>query len=143
MTKVRRLLLLGLAVALAGCRTPERGGGLPVQFEDYPDVPVPAAMTRDQAHSLRFETPIVGSVVHVYRGGGLDVSALTDHFLQRMPSLGWRLVSRFELESTMLVFQKQGLLAFVGIGVDAGSPTLSVLVGSLGGPVVSPPTQKN
>jgi hypothetical protein len=130
----RILGALALAVGLAACRSPEVGGAVGAQFNDYPDVPVPASMTRDPEQSLRLETPALGSVVNVYRGGGLAADALADHFVKQMPDLGWRLVSRFQGESTILVYEKGGRLCLLGIGLDRGGTTLSVLVGSLGGP---------
>ena len=140
---MRLLLGLALGAALAGCRMPDVGGGAPVQFNDYLDVPVPATMARDREHSLRLEAPAVGSVVNVYRGGALTADALADHFVRQMPDLGWRLVSRFQNESTILVFKKEGRLCLLGIGIDRGSPTLSVIVGGLGGPGTEAPTQRN
>jgi hypothetical protein len=128
---------------MAACRVPEMAGDLPVQFADYEDVPVPAAMSRDRAHSLRLEMPAVGSVVNVYRGGALTAGALADHFLRQMPPLGWRLVSRFEQEATILVFEKKATLCFLGIGPDRGITTLSVLVGTLGGAAAPGATQRN
>lgn len=104
-----------------------------MQFDDYPDVPVPATMVRDREHSLRLEAPVIGSVVNVYRGEDLTPEALTDHFVHHMPGLGWRLVSRFDRRETILVFVKDRTLAFIGVGLDGGRPTLSVLVGALGG----------
>ena len=135
----RILGALALAVGLAACRSPEVGGGVGAQFNDYPDVPVPASMARDPEHSLRLETPALGSVVNVYRGGALAPDALTDHFVKQMPDLGWRLVSRFQGESTILVYEKGGRLCLLGIGLDRGGTTLSVLVGSLGGPETPAP----
>ncbi len=132
-----------LVVGLAACRTPELFGSQAVQFSDYADVPVPAAMQRDREHSLRLESPAVGSVVNVYRGTSLNAEALTDHFLKQMPPLGWRLVSRFEQESTILVFEKNRLLCLLGIGLDRGTTTLSVLVGTLGAGEVPPVIQRN
>lgn len=143
MRGVRPLAALALAVALGACRVPQVGGSPSVQLDDYPDVPVPAAMARDREHSLRLETPVIGSVVNVYRDGGLSVDALTDHFVKQMPDLGWRLVSRFQHQSTILVFQKEGRLCLLGIGVDRGATTLSVLVGALGGPGTPAPAQRN
>jgi len=138
-------ILVGLALAanLAACRVPEVGGGAAVQLEDYPDVPVPASMARDPEHTLRLEAPAVGSVVNVYRGGSLSVDALTDHFVRQMPDLGWNLVSRFQTQSTILVFGKGGRLCLLGIGLDRGSTTLSVIVGGPGGPGTQGPTQRN
>jgi hypothetical protein len=134
---------LVLGAALTACRTPVVRGNFPVQLDDYPDVPVPAAMVRDREHSLRLETPVVGTLVNVYRGGGIAVDALTNHFMAQMPPLGWRLVSRFEQEATILVFEKNGALAFLGIGPDQGSATLSVLVGNSGGLGGPAPAQRN
>ncbi len=133
------VLLLGLAA----CRAPELVGNQPVQFADYADVPVPAGMQRDREHSLRLESPAVGSVVNVYRGDGLNAEALTDHFLKQMPPLGWRLVSRFQQESTILVFEKNRTLCLLGIGRDKGTTTLSVLVGIVGAAEVPPVIQRN
>lgn len=132
-----------LAVGLAACRGPEVGGAPGAQFDDYPDVPVPASMARDREHSFQLEAPAVGSVVNVYRGGTLAVEALADHFVQQMPGLGWRLVSRFQGESTILVFEKEGRLCLLGIGIDRGGTTLSVLVGALGGPGTPAPARSD
>ncbi len=139
----RLIAALGLAAALAACRMPEVRGGVPVQFNDYPDVPVPGAMAKDTEHSLRLEAPVIGSLVNVYRGGTATADALAEHFVKQMPELGWRLVSRFQNESTILVFEKEGRLCLLGIGMNGGRPTLSVIVGGLGGPVTQAPTQKN
>ena len=133
------VLLLGLAA----CRAPELFGNRAVQFTDYADVPVPATMRRDREHSLRLESPSVGSVVNVYRGGGLNAETLTEHFLKQMPPLGWRLVSRFQQESTILVFEKNRTLCLLGIGLDKGTTTLSVLVGTVGAAEVPPVIQQN
>ncbi len=141
MRGTRLLLVLALAAHLATCRMPGVGGGASVQLDDYPDVPVPASMVKDREHSLRLEAPVVGSVVNVYRDGGLSADALTDHFLQRMPELGWHLVSRFQNQSTILVFQKEARLCLLGIGTDRGATALSVLVGALGGPEAPAPTE--
>ncbi len=143
MLRARSVLAIALAMGLGGCGAPEVRGDLPVQLADYPDVPVPAGMARDGEHSLRLQTPVIGSAVNVYRGGALTVEALADHFVQQMPPLGWRLVSRFERQDTILIFEKNGTLCFLGIGNDRGSPTLSVLVGNVGGPGVPPPAQRN
>ena len=126
------LALMMLAVAAAACRVPEVRGNVAVQFADYVDVPVPVEMVRDREHSLRLETPVIGSVVNVYRGGALAPEGLTEHFVQQMPTLGWRLVSRFEHQGTILVFVKDGTLCFLGIGPVRGNTTLSVLVGKGG-----------
>ena len=139
----RWVLACVLLLGTAACRVPEMAGELPVQFADYPDVPVPAAMGRDRDRSLRLEAPAVGSVVNVYRGGPLNASALADHFLKQMPPLGWRLVSRFEHEATILVFEKKATLCLLGIGLDRGSTTLSVLVGTMGGAAMPEGTQRN
>ena len=143
MLRAGGMLALTLAIGLAACGAPEVRGELPVQLADYPDVPVPAGMAKDGEHSLRLETPVIGSVVNVYRGGRLTVEALADHFVQQMPSLGWRLVSRFERQETILIFETQGTLCLLGIGNDRGNPTLSVLVGNMGGPGAPPPAQRN
>jgi hypothetical protein len=135
--------LAALVLALAACRTPDVPGNRSVQFADYADVPVPATMLRDRDHSLRLESPAVGSVVNVYRGSGLNAETLTEHFLQQMPSLGWRLVSRFQQESTILVFEKNRMLCLLGIALDRGTTTLSVLVGTVGGAGMSPLIQRN
>lgn len=139
----RPSVVLAAALGLAACGGPEVHGHLPVQLIDYRDVPVPAGMARDGEHSLRLETPVVGSVVNVYRGGDLTAGALTEHFVERMPPLGWRLVGRFERQDTILIFEKQGTLCFLGIGVDRGVPTLSVLVGSVGAAAPSPGGTRN
>ncbi|HEY7676298.1 MAG TPA: hypothetical protein VIG69_04460 [Candidatus Methylomirabilis sp.] len=142
MLKRGRILgALALAVSLTACRGPEVGGGVGAQFDDYPDVPVPASMARDREHSLRLETPAVGSVVNVYRGGTLTADALAEHFVKQMPDLGWRLVSRFQGESAILVYEKAGRLCLLGIGLDRGGTTLSVLVGAPGGPETPAPAQ--
>lgn len=143
MLRAGLMVALLFALGLAGCGAPEVRGDLPVQLADYPDVPVPAGMAKDGEHSMRLQTPVIGSVVNVYRGGQLSVEALTDHFVHQMPPLGWRLLSRFERQDTILIFEKKGTLCFLGIGNDRGSPTLSVLVGNIGGPGAPPPAQKN
>jgi len=132
---------VALAVGLAACRGPQAGGGVVAQFDDYPDVPVPASMARDREHSFGLETPAVGSAVNVYRGGTLAVEELADHFVQRMPDLGWRFVSRFQGEATILIFEKAGRLCLLGVGIDRGETTLSVLVGWPGGQGVPAPAQ--
>ncbi len=137
------VVAIALAVNLAACRVPVVGSGGPVQFDDYPDVPVPASMVKDREHSLRLEVPVVGSVVNVYRDGGLTVDGLTDHFVKLMPDMGWHLVSRFQNQSTILVFRKEGRLCLLGIGVDRGGTTLSVLVGAMGAPGVPAPAPGN
>ncbi len=137
------MVACALVCSLAACRVPELAGNVPVQLHDYPDVPVPETMVKDREHSMRLETPLVGSVVNVYKDGGLAVGALVDHFEKKMPGLGWRLVSRFQDGSTILVFTKEGRLALLGIGLEQGSPTLSVIVGALGGPEMQPPVQRN
>ena len=139
--KVTAVLIL--AVSLAACRVPVAGGRGPVQLDDYSDVPVPAAMVKDREHSMRLEVPAVGSLVNVYREGGLTVDGLTDHFLKQMPDLGWHLVSRFQSQVTVLVFQKEARLCLLGIGIDRGATTLSVLVGALGAPGTAAPPQRN
>jgi hypothetical protein len=94
----------------------------------------PAAIIKDRAQSLRLETPVIGSVMNVYRGGGLGADALADHSVKQLPALGWCLVSQFERDVTILAFLKVGMLCFLGIGLDQRSPTLSVLVGKSGSP---------
>jgi hypothetical protein len=143
MPRVPIVLAAAWVICLAGCGAPEMRADLPVQLADYSDVPVPAGMIKDDEHSMRLETPVIGSVVNVYRGGPLGPEALAEHFVQQMPALGWRLLSRFQAQDAILIFEKQGVLCLLGVGNDRGKPTLSVLVGKMGGAAAPPPAQKN
>ena len=119
--KWRWLVVLGLTlvmmISIGGCSSltkkddkatapsAKSSSGVPALYYDFGDVLVPKELKVNKKASFIYQTEGFSAGVLVLKGR-IETSSLISFFEKNMSKDGWRMISSFKSERTMLLFQK-------------------------------------
>lgn len=142
------LLLVLLAVS---CAQMQPGGTTPPPppeqeqadfYYDFDDILVPREMELQSNDSFILETPTMKSGVMVFTGK-VEITSLTNYFINNMMKDNWQLRSAFKSNRTILVFEKMDRYCIMNITDDKFTTLLEIWVSPRsadGAQVISPTT---
>ena len=83
-------------------------------YYDFGDVMLPSELKVDKDESFVFRTPGLTAGV-LTLSGRVEINSLIAFFENKMPADGWRMISEFKGQHTMLLFNKQNRWCVIGI----------------------------
>ena len=110
-------LTLAMMISIGGCSSltkkddkatapsAKSSSGVPALYYDFGDVLVPKELKVNKKASFIYQTEGFSAGVLVLKGR-IETSSLISFFEKNMTKDGWRMISSFKSERTMLLFQK-------------------------------------
>jgi len=109
-------------------------------YYDFDDILVPKEMELQNNDSFILETPTLKSGVMVFKGK-VEITSLTNFFINNMMKDNWQLRSAFKSNRTILVFEKMDRYCIMNITDDKFTTLLEIWVSprsSDGAQVITP-----
>ena len=83
-------------------------------YYEFPDVPIPRDLSRDESDSFIVDSPPLKSGVMVF-SGTYDRPTLLDFFMAAMPNNGWTMRSVFKASRSLLIYTKSNRYCVISL----------------------------
>ena len=86
-------------------------------YYEFPDVPIPRDLSREENDTFIVDSPPLKSGVMVF-SGSYDRSILLDFFMAAMPNNGWTMRSVFKAPRSMLIYTKNNRYCVISLSTS-------------------------